>query len=605
MEARRVLKILLIMAVFCVLMPVEAWAYDDSLGGPHSAINMYAFENFQKNIMPNDQYLKNAELDTTKVSGISWGVEDGAKGMPPKVEVKRQMTMEEWIVQGGYSADEPEWPMALVHFYDPKNPSKAWLTDQQAVVEILGHFNSQIRNPEIDAVEWAMGDKDTSEFGDYFKQDYSWKNGKDYFKLALASTDPNNENYGKAWRSVGETMHLMADMTVPAHVRNDGHASALRDKDPYEQTTYGSDVINNAAGTPASINYDQDVRSLMKSVATFTNENFLSKDTISLPPGKTSAYTHTYALPDITKMQKTNSSYLLNSVDGKTVYAAAPRTWFSKWFETGQQEYMIDSKVVNDQRSILIPTAIRANEQVINRFLPRFEVKADIQQEKPGSSEYVMVGSINQIYNAEWPETNRLTIKNGAYVVVKGAGGKETRTPVKLIDKNSDLNELTMTFNANKGDTVWLEYDLGGYVVKSPEQTISDKTILHKKVLWPGSNWVRSEYDYYLLTHSDGSTEEVWHGNFTMYEDAGGHVIERNHYKDHKLDGEQREYYVNSHGGGIKLVETYANGVKLKQWYYSEGGTLNSIAEYDASGKMIHLTNYKPDGTVDDTMHNY
>ena len=26
-----------------------------------------------------------------------------------------------------------------------------------------------------------------------------------------------------AWRSLGETMHLIADMSVPSHVRNDSH----------------------------------------------------------------------------------------------------------------------------------------------------------------------------------------------------------------------------------------------------------------------------------------------------------------------------------------------------------------------------------------------
>ncbi len=68
-------------------------------------------------------------------------------------------------------------------------------------------------------MDWAF-DRDLG--SGYYIQDYSWNDGLRIYQEALASASCCNEKYGQAWRAVGETMHLVSDMTVPAHVRNDG-----------------------------------------------------------------------------------------------------------------------------------------------------------------------------------------------------------------------------------------------------------------------------------------------------------------------------------------------------------------------------------------------
>lgn len=50
--------------------------------------------------------------------------------------------------------------------------------------------------------------------------------------------------------------------------------------------------------------------------------------------------------------------------------------------------------------------------------------------------------------------------------------GDEDR--VKLIDPSGDFNSFSYDFSANPGDTVRLEYDLGGYVVKSDDTRIPE-----------------------------------------------------------------------------------------------------------------------------------
>ncbi len=233
MEARSVLVLSFIVALLLVL-PGPAFAYDDSLGA-HSKINSLALSKFQEEVIPGDPSLSNAHIDNTPCRGIAWDPADGDRINPPEIAIERVKTLEMWVIDGGYSADEPEGTMALCHFYDPTQPQgKRYLTDQQSMVKVLSQYNSEYKNPGIDAVQWAFhGDQ----YGTVFDQQYSWDQGKSSLKKALESPDPNNVNYGKAWRSLGETMHLMADMTVPAHVRNDGHAAALNDPDPYESST--------------------------------------------------------------------------------------------------------------------------------------------------------------------------------------------------------------------------------------------------------------------------------------------------------------------------------------------------------------------------------
>jgi len=475
MEAKRILIVILIsISIVGVLLCASSIAYDDA-SGAHSKINQIAIDRFIEKVMPYDVYLKNSSLDGEKCKGVAWDPVDGARNLPPRIEQKRKKALAQWIIDGGWSADEPEFTMALVHFYDPKNPGRAWLTDQQFVVNTLNKLSSTIDNPEISARDWAFDTFDSAKeimYVDKFVQDYSWEDAKKYFKEAMASKERNNENYGKAWRAVGETMHLMADMTVPAHVRNDGHAAALLDPDPYESTTTGSHIESYSDPflyPPAGLNYRERPQSLMHNVADFTNSNFLSKDTVPPPKGHTSKVFHTYPTPSINALNPDDEGYLHNTVEGRDIRLAAKRSYWSKWTKTlPNPTYDVDNRVVIDQRSILIPTAIKANIALLDRFLPRFEVKVTKKETEPGSGRYGVHGEIVQAKDAwnhaEWPD--RLIIKNGANIVITNKDGKIKKVPVNLIGPEKDLNEFTREVEADPEDIISLEYDLGGYVVK-------------------------------------------------------------------------------------------------------------------------------------------
>ena len=132
--------------------------------------------------------------------------------------------------EGGYSADEPELYASFRHFYDPiaeEQRRPAYLTDH--IEELNSYFQVfaggmtiNFVNPKVDARDWAINGTNHEGLGE---NEYSWNQGVKYIQKAFSSQNPVEKSklFAQGWRALGETMHLLADMTVPAHVRNDSH----------------------------------------------------------------------------------------------------------------------------------------------------------------------------------------------------------------------------------------------------------------------------------------------------------------------------------------------------------------------------------------------
>ena len=469
---RFILLGLMLLLLLSLSGPALAW----NNKGTHPAINDWAIRIFEKNLRAGDQLLAATRLDGGECYGIAWDPQDGTANTTQTIAVKRKKTLKQWIIDGGFSADEPEIMQGLRHFYDPKNPATPWLTDTHGVADWLENYVTPERGiPEIDAVTWAIDEGDRGDDGAYgvqewvsISQDYSWYDARKYFKLALADANRDNENYGKAWRAVGEVMHLMADMAVPAHVRNDGHMWS----EPLEGAT-DRGRVNACAGLTAagSLNYETGVETLMRALATWANENFLSQDTVSLPSGTATANGKpAYASPLPTA---TTGTYDYRVVSGQSLKLARRgragligRLWYGN---NGSQLYQVDeAAVLKDQQQILIPTAVRACAAVLKRFLPRLNISAEVSQNPDfaDASLYSIHGEVSQTFSgSDWNE--RLIIKNGVYLVVNG---KVEAIPERLA--GGDFNEFTHDFSAQEGDEVYLRYDLGGYVVESSKVEI-------------------------------------------------------------------------------------------------------------------------------------
>ncbi|MBI5408652.1 MAG: hypothetical protein HZA14_04740 [Nitrospirae bacterium] len=127
-----------------------------------------------------------------------------------------------WITDGGKAEDEPMYTRSLNHFHDPL---KTW-------------DSAGLKGISQSSILWAQ---DQGLFGSLLGGKYSWKAVREYYYIALTgkdfdgalvvSTQLEREKYfGYTFQGIGQIMHLVEDMSVPAHTRDDIHVL----DEPYE-----------------------------------------------------------------------------------------------------------------------------------------------------------------------------------------------------------------------------------------------------------------------------------------------------------------------------------------------------------------------------------
>ena len=129
------------------------------------------------------------------------GMEDGVK------TIFNSKMAKDWIGEGGVYEDD--FFRYLNHFHNP-------ITDQG----LLGHYS---------ALTWAIGEG--------YRSGYSWYDVRDNYYRALVSTRKADRDYFfvQTFRGLGQVMHMVQDMSVPAHIRGDKHPSLFGiGGDPYE-----------------------------------------------------------------------------------------------------------------------------------------------------------------------------------------------------------------------------------------------------------------------------------------------------------------------------------------------------------------------------------
>ncbi len=428
--ARAAVWLLLALAAVFSALPQDGLGYsnhsvaDWQSGGPHRVINRAAVERFIEEA-ETDPAFSNYDFGngTLKVSGPRMGapgmfVRGNLSGVDDKPE-----TFQWWVIEGGYSADEPELYASFRHFYDPRAKEigqPAHLTDhldelgtylkvvgrsmQLAGQPLTGQMVVEIgRNPEVDARDWAINGTAHEGWGE---NEYSWNKGVEYMGRAFASTDgvEKSRYAAQAWRALGETLHLSADMTVPAHVRNDSHPAfninwwglpvELRNPDPnvgmlkgdpYENWAQDA-MVSKAAGGDADaemadyVDSSKDPLDLFDRVAFLTNSTFFSGETISGTDPATGEAVHSAnGMPDHPSPRLEQTEYdaktgtYTKTLGDKTV-CMAHRSWVSAagW---GMADPRITRRCVESQASVLVPVAVAGNAKLMDWFVPRVQVE--------------------------------------------------------------------------------------------------------------------------------------------------------------------------------------------------------------------------------------
>lgn len=488
----------LVVLVGILVVPVSA--YDNKFAHPY--INIYAIDYFERQIMPFDPVLKTASLHGVTTRGYAWDWGDKYSswtGPRESVNESRRKPLVDWIEDGGYTADEPEATMGLVHFYDPNNGAE--LTDTKwyqdfATWAVIG------KKPKISAEEWtfdicyehfyAKADcpSDGSE-GPWFIQNYSWTDAQSYLYQGISSREPQNPYYGQAWRAVGETMHMISDMTVPAHVRNDGHMP-FTDPDVYESLAMQDKISDSykqvKAGSlpPAPIDYDKgSLKEVFHNVAMFTNKNFMTDDTSPLMLTSTNNMKKItyrgYEYPKVTDSTPDQEGYIWRSIDGRPFRIAkttkSDRGGISWW------SFNVDENVIADQQKILIPTAIRASAEVLDRFLPRFDVKLSAEKYpsgNPADDRYIVRIKITQVPgNQPYEGQLGIPIRNGGHLVTVTPSGERSDQALNLDSafmpsRDPTFNDWQEIYQFKPGTKLSAYFDLGGYVVRSNEFVVPE-----------------------------------------------------------------------------------------------------------------------------------
>jgi hypothetical protein len=298
-------------------------------------------------------------------------------------EELRKMSMGKWIEHGGLSADEPEVPASVRHFYDPKGlkGGKKYLTNRGTYWEGL------YTNPGIDAIEWAFGDTPKGA-----GNDYTWVEGKKFFVQAFQEKDSTKrENLlAKAFRCLGEVLHNTGDMGCPSHVRNDSHAApaglswgwAFGSPDPYEELLLDAFAGKYSGGSPdpsleAFFASATTARSINERLALFTNENFFSHETISgmgvkqIKPANGEAAYDSPKLDNLT-YDPIDFTFYKTFPSGRKVKMCKDHSYFRF-----RGYPYIDKACVYSQAAELTPNIISAGINIVRLFIPAIEVQLE------------------------------------------------------------------------------------------------------------------------------------------------------------------------------------------------------------------------------------
>jgi len=418
----RAITVALALAMLAVGAPLLGWNQK-----PHRQINFEATKVFFERATEEGSD-KSSTMFIKPVGGLAEAYQLG----------EGRHAMAAWITLGGDWADEPHLYASVRHFYDPlrlvrdsaKRVGVAYLTDQYWA---HGNYDS----PAIDAVTWGLEHPDNP---------FCLKQGMVAYKLALETpeglppatslvanhfktnislvpkdaADQRSLYLARAYRALGEAMHLIGDMTQPAHVRNDSHPM----DEPIETGTYSSHAKLAAANPLIDSRIQpflasaggvlQTPRALAHELAVFTNRYFYSMDTIYDKPSYTwpNNGMARYPSPQFSDLRVEKATIrgfvgprevkrLFARVAGRDVPMAQERLAFH-WFDPDHSlifgnkletigrassvksklgPYMIPSAFAREQAAVLLPVAIHACADLMDLFFPTLELQANYRPE--------------------------------------------------------------------------------------------------------------------------------------------------------------------------------------------------------------------------------
>lgn len=600
---------MIILVIYIIPVKTFAWSQDT-----HENINFEALKVFNEKSLLSNKYEMSPIQETLLFKGLK--TISASKMKDNYKDTVTYNTFSGWVIHGGYSADEPNIYEGVRHFYDPLYMSEnlwgesvAYLTDQVAL-HALSSLYETYEVPAINALEWGIDHKDNP---------YSFEKALEYYYEAMTTSesesvtgfdaedlfrirdidaksleDQRNLYLGAAFRGLGETMHLLSDMMVPAHVRNDGHVSY----DPLEDRITGNEVRlyahNSVDSRLRELFYKAggvspySIEEIFVKLATFTNENFYSGDTIydageGVYPANGEA---NYPSPQFSKLTK-SATVLNNGTEVKTwngnfdgVQVPLTSQSLLSVILEDDNSYSVSPSNALEQGKVLIPIAVAACADLIDRFFPTLEMTAEAGDEseiedKNGNGYAGIELDVNLLHHydqdPEWDEDMEIKYCGPGKLIFKEDGkiirelkvnfedgvireiqvGKAMKEqPLMLYKKRSAKTKLSKEeaqYEITDKTTVTVLVDAGARVILSEEIDFDDNELDMEIDCLPEEPVKADEISfstqsidngYYVWDFGDGTAAEGY-GELTVkhrYEKEDGYEVVVTCYSDDKKE---------------------------------------------------------------------
>lgn len=263
----------------------------------------------------------------------------------------------QWMRQGAINEDTP--PRWINHFYDPEN-KVGWQgkhfgdrTQEQG----LYSGESMAPKPAIASIDWVTNQEYQSAYGRQYGNQ-TWQ------KAIQAYIDGDRK---PAFIALGHILHLVEDLSVPDHTRNDTHADLYGDPgSPYEKYSKeytNFNKLNIAENLKSKELYNfSTIQDAFEYLANYSNNNFFSEDTIS---------NKEFGLPNLEKLENrieniNNEKALFLYHQQKQAYLAVLKE--DKKYSTNDKSFILPSYFSN-----LAPQAVLTGTSVLDLFFREVE----------------------------------------------------------------------------------------------------------------------------------------------------------------------------------------------------------------------------------------
>lgn len=194
--------------------------------------------------------------------------------------------------------------------------------------------------------QWAFGNAACSQSGGEPAFSASTLTNTHTWNSAITHADSS-----QGWTDLGYVLHLLEDLTSPAHTRNDSHPAILLDGDPveaFDRTPTAPAVTDGLVSFATPEKY-------FDALQEFTRTNFYSKDTVFQAPGPAAA--------------SSDNSYFYDARHRRIAYKG-PAYWLSGLSDATRdpQQATINETIADDQFAELGPVAVKYVASLIRHY---------------------------------------------------------------------------------------------------------------------------------------------------------------------------------------------------------------------------------------------